>query len=151
MANLAQDPSLDRVRFGALLPREALILKTWLQQHGSEYTRIDTDVRVGPGQDPGPTFSDAQRQLWTKLTQHRIDAILYDTGGAVIVEVKDRADAQAIGQLILYGKLWQEENPKASAPRLLLLAASSQVGLEPALKTGSITLQLVPLSFSPLY
>ena len=149
--NLSQQTDLDRLRFRSMMPREILILKAWLKDNLSKYDRAEFDVRVGTGTDPGPTFSQEMRSMWTRLTMQRIDALLWSGDEATIVEVKDRADGAAIGQLLLYGQLLQATYPSKPKPKLLLLANSSQSDLHAALQTAGATMELIPVNFSQLY
>ena len=100
MGGLAQRMQADRLRFPGMLPREILIFKTWLAQHEAEYDRFDYNFRIGAGQDPGPTWPDYIRKCAIENSQLRIDALAWKANAPTIIEVKDRAGASALGQLL---------------------------------------------------
>jgi hypothetical protein len=107
-----------------MIPAEAAILTKWLNANRASFDSAVFNTRVGHGTDPGPAFPDYVRQAAILNSQRRVDCILQKGNLLTIVEVKVRATLQAIGQLEGYRVLWLRDNPGASAPALLLLAAT---------------------------
>jgi hypothetical protein len=87
----------------------------WLRQYEVEWDAFEYNVRVGSGlpfsesvaKMPGGP-GEAYRKMWRELTQLRIDAVGIKGTSATLFEVKDRAAAGVMGQLLAYFELFQE-------------------------------------------
>jgi|SRR5215469_7892423 len=146
----AQLLQADRLKFPGMLPREVLIFKNWLVAHESEFDSFDYNVRIGSGHDPGPAWPDYVRQQAIANTQLRIDAVAHKNGAVSIIEVKDRAGASAVGQLVTYDAVWQEGTAGLPAPNLILVTNRVQPNILPLIKKANIRLDVVPTDFSSL-
>jgi len=140
----------DRLSYPGLLPREICVLRAWLRLHEQEYDRVDYCVRVGEGTDPGPGYPEEIRRQAIANSQKRIDAIAWQGQVPTIVEVKDRAGASAIGQLVTYRALLPAIPGQRGAPRLMLVANRVAPDILPVIIENDITLQLVEADFSEL-
>jgi hypothetical protein len=172
MATPAQRMEADRHKFPGMAPREVLIFRAWLALHQNEYDRFDYNVRVGNGTDPGPEFPAIYRQQYIENTQKRIDAVgwkiglrvqgraLYQSLGIeqiaasgaapTIIEVKDRATASCMSQILTYKALWPFTFPNTPAPKLLLVTNRVAADMPLVLDATGITLEIVRADFSSL-
>jgi hypothetical protein len=150
MSTPAQTLQADRLRYPGLLPREIIVLRAWLKLHESEYDSFDFNVRLGAGFDPGPTFPENIRKMAILNTQKRVDALGMKGSEATLIEVKDRATASAIGQLVMYDALWRHAKPTDPAPKLLLVANRVADDVPIVLTRAGIALSLVEADFSML-
>jgi len=146
----AQRLLADRLRFPGLLPREVLILREWLRTHEREYDAWDFNVRVGAGMDPGPTFDDNIRKMALDVTRKRIDAVAVKGDSATLIEVKDRAGASAIGQLLTYLPLFRAAFPQYTTVTAMLLTNRLAPDLLPVIQATGIILAVVEVDFSSL-
>jgi hypothetical protein len=133
-----------------MAPREAIIFNQWLTQYGGAYDRFDYNVRVGNGTDPGPQYSQADRQMYILNTQKRMDAVGWKGAQPTIIEVKDRATASCMSQLLTYKTLWPITFPGTPAPLLLLVTNRVSADMPPVLTANGITLQIVEANFGIL-
>ncbi|SRR5712692_300512 len=136
-------PLSDRTKYPGLHPAEVPILRAWLALHEKEYERFNFNVRVGGGDDLGPTYTDAQRAQWRANTQKRIDAVGYNGTQPTIIEVKDRAGSSALGELLLYAHLFAQQFGGLAAPRLVLVTNLLQPDMASALAASRITVAIV--------
>lgn len=148
--NLAKRMQSERAKFPGMLPREILIFKNWLKLHEWEYDRLDYNTRIGSGNDPGPTWPDYVRQQAIANTQLRIDAIAWKGNEPTLIEVKDRAGAAAIGQIVTYEAVWLKDNPGSPPPKLLIVTNRIQHNILPVLQKAGVGLDQVPTDFSSL-
>jgi len=74
----------------------------WLLQHQHEYRNFDFDVRVGPGTDPGPDLPDSIRDMALRLSRRRIDAVAHAADHVAVIEICQRPNLRALGQIDLY-------------------------------------------------
>lgn len=150
MAGVAQRFQADRLNFPGMLPREIIVWKAWLELHEKEYERFDYNVRVGAGDDPGPSYSDDIRRMAIANSQKRLDAIAYQGPNPFIFEVKDRAQLSAVGQLIGYDALWKHDHPGEPAPTLVLVTNRTTADLARVTHASNIRLDLVDADYSAL-
>lgn len=135
--------SASRTRFPGLALREILILIAWLQKHESEYDRVEGNVRVGKGDDPGPSVPEYLRRMAILNSQKRIDAVAWKGQQALLIEVKQRAKMADVGQLLGYQVLFEQDHPDLAAPSLLIVAASAVPEIEALLTAQSVELEVV--------
>jgi hypothetical protein len=133
-----------------MAPREVIIFRAWLALHQNEYDRFEYNVRVGNGTDPGAQYPAIYRQQYIENTQKRIDAVAWKGQQPTIVEVKDRATASCMSQILTYKALWPLTFPNTPAPKLLLVTNRVAADMPLVLDASGITLEIVPADFSSL-
>lgn len=140
----------ERLAFPGLLVREILIFKNWLKVHEREYDRFDYNVRVGPGDDPGPNWPDNLRLMAVSNSQKRVDAVAWQGVIPTILEIKDRAGASALGQILAYVPLWNMEHPQSPPASMILITNRIQTGIDISCRYYGVRLDVVPTDFSTL-
>lgn len=112
MAHGPRYPSTKLAKYPHLLASDIPIWERFLDLHSGDFSGFDYDVRVGEGIEP-PTGTEPNiRKMAIDLTQKRIDAVGYQTGAIWIIEVKERPGVGAIGQILSYTVLYQQQfNP----------------------------------------
>ena len=140
----------DRLSFPGMLPREVLIWKTWLRSHEREYDSFDYNQRIGPGFDPGPAWPENMRVMAIANSKKRMDAVAWKGTLATLVEVKDRAGASALGQLLTYYPLWTAAHSDLPRPNMLLVTNRIQPGIDIAAGFHGVSVAIVPTDFSSL-
>ncbi len=150
MPGVAQRLQAERERFPGMLPREIVVFRAWLRLHEAEYDRFDYNMRIGAGNDPGPTYDETTRRMAIANSQKRIDAVGYKGLDVTIIEVKDRAQASAIGQLVTYDAIWRQDHATERPPTLLLVTNRLAPDLIPVLQRSGIRLELVEADFGEL-
>lgn len=144
----AQTTQADRLKFPGLVGREVAILKAWLTLHESEYTQFQYNVRVGKGDDPGPNYDQAIRDMAIANSQKRIDAVLWRGLQPYIIEVKERATPYIVGQLMSYTILWQRDNPTSLKPILIAVVAALDPDTVYCMAQLGITYNLVQVNLA---
>lgn len=124
-------------------PVEATVMRLWLQQHEDEYDHFDYNVRVGPGRDPGPEYSDPVRKTAVLSSQLRLDAVGWKGDRPTLIEVKNYALVTAVSQLTLYAAVWELERPSGPKPGLLLVCTNAEPGVGNAAVAAGVALQVV--------
>jgi hypothetical protein len=124
-------------------PVEATVMRLWLQQHEDEYDRFDYNVRVGPGRDPGPSYSDSVRKTAIMSSQLRLDAVGWKGDRPTLIEVKNYALVTAVAQLTLYAAVWQLERPSGPNPGLVIVCTNAEPGVGNAAVAAGVALQVV--------
>src|SRR5216684_3200370 len=121
MATVAQRLQSERLRYPAMNPGEIVIFRTWLKTHEDQYQSFDYNVRIGQGEDPGPTFAQNIRDMWVKNTQFRIDAVGVKNGVPEIIEVEDDCSSRAVGQVMAYKFIWIREQRSVTEPKMRII------------------------------
>lgn len=172
MSTAAQITQSLRLKYPGLLPDETLVLRAWLSINEGKFDRFDYNLRIGPDIDPGPQYSDAVRQDAILLQKLRIDAVgwrgvqnnllpsdsqtpadvyaLFPSALATIIEVKRRATASSIGQIVTYREQWEAEYPDAAQPDTLLVCTTYSPAIVATLTAQGIQLNTVAVNFSVL-
>lgn len=169
---VAQHFQADRLKFPGLLPEEILVMRAWLAVHEGEYDQFAYNVRLGVGDDPGPSFSAAARASAIANSKLRVDAVGWKALGgytdpaaeylprdvyaaapaaqATLIEAKRRAATGAVTQISTYFHLWVSEFPTAPQPALVLACALFSPTIIPAVQRAGIRLDQVKVDFSGL-
>jgi hypothetical protein len=136
--------TFDNRYFPHLLPADIAVWKRWLDKYATNYTRIEYDIRVGDGRDPGPTFPDNIRNMAIGLSQRRIDAIAHESSGVTIIEITHTCGLTAIGQITSYPILYKLAYPDIHIIDRAIVTASLQADIMPVIRDNHITLYLMP-------
>ena len=150
MSPLASSVQSERLKYPGLLPEEILVLRAWLVLHQTEYDRFDYNMRIGQGIDPGDAYSPEVRRQAILNTQLRIDAVAWKGTQPTIIEVKRRATASNVGQILTYSSVWQQEFPTGPAPILRLVCNTFSQHILPRVRESNINLDVVQVDFSGL-
>lgn len=148
--NPAQTLQRDRLSFPGMLPRECLIWRAWLAANESRFDSFSYNDRIGPGYDPGPAWPDNMRLMAVANSQKRLDCIAWQGSQATLVEVKDRAGASALGQLLTYYPLWSAQHTDLPRARMLLVSNRIQPGIDVAAAYHGVEVNVVACDFSVL-
>lgn len=150
MASPAQRLQAERLSYPGMLLREIIIWRNWLRANEPRFERYDYNLRVGKGVDPGAGFPEEIRRDGILNSQRRIDAIGFRAGRATLIEVEENPGLSAVGQLLGYKVLWQQDNPAELPPELLMVAARASDDAKLVIFSAGIALDLVLTDFSEL-
>ncbi|MBA7560732.1 hypothetical protein ES708_02363 [subsurface metagenome] len=99
-----------RTRYPHMLEDEARIWTRFLRSTDLVFEKITYDLHLGSGVLPVPSDPEYMKRLLSAVTKKRVDA-LGETGDNIwIFEVKPRISMSALGQLVTYFELYQEEH-----------------------------------------
>ena len=129
-------------QYPGLLPAESAIFRAWAAANPDRFETVDFNTRIGPGFDPGPTWTPSQRQNAILNTQWRIDAIGWLRGQPTLIEVKYRAGTTALGALLGYRHHYTQAYPQFPNPPLMLIAKSLQPNIQDPLQAFGIQVEL---------
>ncbi len=119
--------------FTHMAPEDTAIWLRYLDAGGGHNAPFSYDVRVGTGVIMPDGSSQFAIKSAAALTTKRIDVMWSEGNIPVICEIKKRAGATAIGQLVLYRNLWIAQFPDVSHPKLFLLTDELQTDILPTL------------------
>jgi len=89
---------------------EARIWTKFLKTTNLDFELIIYDLHLGTGTLPLPSDPDYMRRLLSAVTKKRVDAVGETKDDIWIFEVKPRISMSALGQLVTYFELYQEEH-----------------------------------------
>lgn len=93
----------------------------WLQTPAGQAQLYAYNVRLSAGTPPASITEQADRDLWQRLTDKRIDAVGRAVDRYTIYEARRRAGWSAIGQLLGYATLWRLNHPELALEHLVLI------------------------------
>jgi len=79
------------------------------------------DVGLGGQTDTPPGTSPEMARMWLRNTQKRIDVLIEEPNKWIILELRPRAQASAIGRLLQYFDLWKDDPPDTKPVELRLV------------------------------
>lgn len=169
MANPAQRLEADLLSYPGMQVDETVVWRAWAALYQTEYDRFEHNIRLGPGNDPGPAYLPAVRQAEILNSQMRIDSVgwqeidnamlpavvnspqdVYDvfpSALATIFEVKRRATLQAVGEILGYYSAWVEEWPNNPQPKMVIVCTEYASTILPATRAMNIGLDVVIANF----
>lgn len=172
MQTVAQRLESDLLKYPGMQADETLVWRTWAALHETEYDRFDHNIRLGPGNDPGPAYLPQVRTATILNSQLRLDSVgwkgidntllpakiyspkqvydLFPSAEAEIMEVKRRATSSAIGEISTHYHLWVEEFADNPFPKLRIVCAGYASPILAAVRANGITLDVVSVNFSIL-
>jgi len=130
-------------QFPAFLHRETNIWHNYMLQHPGQFKSLDYNVRVGKGFDPGSSWPDSARRAAIMNSQLRIDVVGFDGSAWWLIEVKVRAGAGAVGQLLQYHVLFEQAYPEKVPIKLMMVTDRPKLGLADLCTRHSIALVVV--------
>lgn len=107
------------------------------------FERVYFDVAVGPGAPGGPGVEQKVLDAWTRITRQRVDVVGELPASWTLVEVRGNAGPGALGSLVVYRNLWQEDPPDPRALTLWLVTDAFPEALVPSLAREGIQLFVV--------
>jgi len=143
VTNLAE--LLNSRQFPGMTLTESGVAREWIRAHAFQYDSIEWNVRLGDGVELGPEFDEATRRAARLNSQKRADFIARGPLATAIVEVKNRLDARALGQLLMYRQLLSAMRP-ISGP-VLLYAAGARIDPDtrPTFEAAGIIVEIYPV------
>jgi len=99
-----------RVPYPHMLPNETVIWDRFLKRHGDYFEGFEYDVRVGEGIGEPVNLVEPWRSAAIALSRKRIDAVGRRGQEVWLFEVKPEAGLSAIGQLMAYKVLYEDEH-----------------------------------------
>jgi len=119
------EQEIIRIKYPHMVPNEVRIWKLFLKKHGSVFDNYRYDMHVGKGIGKVPGYDKTMQDMAIRLTQKRIDVVAYRGQAAYIIEIKERAGLSAIGQLIAYKKLYEDQYGINKIKGLAIVATSA--------------------------
>lgn len=103
---------------------DTAIWSRYIQRYPDAFKEAAYDVAVGAGAEFDTVVNPATGGDVKKLYQRKIDVVLRDGGGVILVEVKPRATTAAIGQITGYATLWKRDFPDYPITQLVIVTDS---------------------------
>ncbi len=104
---------MPRPKYKHMSPYETFLFDHYIGSLGRSADEYEFDFKVGVGRIPPTHLEEPYTSLSVSLSQKRIDALRRTAKGIEIIEVKADAALSALGQLLGYRLLYQQqEEPK---------------------------------------
>lgn len=103
---------------------DTAIWSRYIEKYPHNFEECAYDVAIGAGAEFEMVVNPQTGGSAKRLYQRRIDVVLRDGGGVILVEVKPRATTAAIGQLTGYATLWKRDFPDYPITQLVIVTDS---------------------------
>ena len=97
------------VHYPHMMTEDTEVWTKFLKAGTAKITRVWYDVRVGSTVLQGPEVSELEMRIAAGLTRKRIDAVAEVEGNTWVVEVKPYVTMYALGQILTYVRLFEQE------------------------------------------
>jgi hypothetical protein len=87
----------------------------------TDTTSLYFNVRLGDGKPAGANVDAEWRNYWYTVTSKRADVIVQTPTEIQIIELRNNATANAIGRLLMYRTLWNDDPPLPGTARAILV------------------------------
>lgn len=114
-------------RYKHMLPRDVRLWERFLEQYGEYFDRFDYDIRVGVGVGDIYGYDEMTALIAKALTQKRIDAVGFRSGEIWLFEIKPKAGLSAIGQVLAYKTLYENQYGKGSVYRIAIITDRTDI------------------------
>jgi len=101
--------------------KDAEIWERWLPTIRDKILTMWFDVGLGSGAQAPAYATEKEAEMWLYNTQKRADVLIETQDEVWIVELRDNAQASAVGRLLLYQELLQKDNPIEKRSRMYLV------------------------------
>jgi hypothetical protein len=110
------------------------------------YERYAYDVMIELVSPPAHVVDPGMRKMWIENNAKRMDAVGRRGEVLTILEVRDVASWQTLGQVLGYQTLAELHYPAEQWTRPVIVAGGVHAGVEPAIRAQGVGLVLVPLA-----
>lgn len=111
-------------KYPHMKPEDVAVWERFIAQNPRYFVTCDYDVPVGTGAPTNPEHPENIQADHKILTQKKIDVVGYSTTGNYVVEVKPVADMKALGQILVYRKLYLADNPNLPLVHCMVVCGS---------------------------
>jgi len=92
-----------------MAPLDLPIWRRYLTQPHPTWIRAYFDAALGQGADVPVGGDAAAETMWTRITRKRTDVIIETVTGWIIIEIRHNAGLSAIGTILGYQALWNQD------------------------------------------
>lgn len=116
MGSVSSPMQQNRLYYPGLIPKERAVLRAWLKLNEPRFERYLYNFRLGEGVDPGSGYPDYVRREVVLNSRARVDVIGITGERVTLIEIKERAEARQVGQLVAYEVLWRQLIQRGGPP-----------------------------------
>lgn len=132
-----------RTHYPHMRSDEARIWTQFLTKTDLDFVTILYDLHLGSGVLPLPGDPEYMRRLLSAVTKKRVDAVGETETDIWIFEVKPRISMSALGQLVTYFELYQEEHRPVKPVMLAAIGEREAPDMRAAYELYAVNIILV--------
>lgn len=132
-----------RGNYPHMFPLDIAVWERFLDKLGDQYLGFYYDTSCGKPTTAGDHLPDEYKRDAEILSRLRIDVVGKKQNGLDIIEVKPKANASAIGQLLTYKECYTTDYKPSEQVAMLLVCGELDQNFEPALKSAGISYIIV--------
>ncbi len=110
-----------RFKYPHMIKQEATVWNRFIVEYPGYFESCDYDWRVGEGMPILEEWTDNIKRMAKMITQKRIDVLGWTGDQPTIVEVKNRAELDTLGQILGYFDLFTRVFKNFPAPGMLIV------------------------------
>lgn len=136
-------PPEYRGKYPHMFPLDIAVWERFLDKLGDQYLGFHYDITCGKPTTAGDHLPDEYKRDAEILSRLRIDVVGVKDSEINIIEVKPKANASAIGQLLTYKECYTSDYSPGKPVAMLLVCGQIDQNFEPALERAGISYLIV--------
>lgn len=121
-------------------PEDVAIWERFIEANPDAYEKVQYDVPVGSAPEFDTNLGDSPNSTALQLYLKRIDVVGFKGGRVDIIELKPRASAAALGQVLGYVELYKRDISMTPAPRPVLMTDIMRIDMEELAQALGVTM-----------
>lgn len=130
-------------KYPHMKPEDVAVWERFIKDAPDFFDSVDYDYHVGKGRPYSLNLPENIARSAKKLSQRKVDVIGYKDDAVYVVEVKPIADMRALGQTLVYFKLYIERMGTAGNVFKLVIAGDIEPDLAETYKEMDVSVMLV--------
>lgn len=110
--------------------KDSAVWERFVANNPKFFDTVDYDVAMGEGAPQNPEHPANIQADGKILTQKKVDVVAYRDDMVWIIEVKPIANMRALGQILVYGALWEADHPEELPPQRMVVCGAIERELE---------------------
>lgn len=112
-----------------MMPEDTAVWTKFLQRGLVQFSKVWYDVRIGSMVFSGPDMTEMLTKISAGLTRKRIDVVAEVDGNTWVIEIKPYANMYAVGQVLTYVRLFEQEYEYSGVLSAVIICADFDVDL----------------------
>lgn len=142
---------LDRFKYPGMNQPSTFLWREFLKYYETSFETYEYNVRVGQGIQAPAYFSEEEAAQWKALTQKRVDVVAERVNQTWVLEIQERADLRALGQLVGYKHLVTAYRPTRPVMMLGMICARLGHDMAISLRQNGILVFFFPPGKEPSF
>jgi hypothetical protein len=128
-------------KYPHMKPEDVAVWERFIKQNPKFFDTCAYDVAIGEGAPQNPEHPAEIQYDGKVLTQKKVDIVAFQGSLVYLIEVKPVADMRALGQILVYAKLFAHDYITLGAAQKMIICGEVERELEPLFADHDIIIE----------